>query len=145
MTTKRNLSFLAAHNGLRGFLSTMIMLFHIFLYSDVGGNGFALQGGLMPMFFVLSGFTLAIIYGHLPITDEACGAGTMTMDDDDQDPQPITINISAEASAPAEAPLPSPASQHQKQHEDDVANKGDRDLRRRRLKNKTTAAGRGAP
>jgi peptidoglycan/LPS O-acetylase OafA/YrhL len=52
---------MAAHNGLRGVLACWVMLFHCVLYSDYPLD---LQGSsLMPFFFLLSGFTLAVVYG----------------------------------------------------------------------------------
>lgn len=50
-----------AHTGMRGLLAIWIVIFHCLLYS-VGWN---LQGSaLMPLFFLLSGYSLAIGYGR---------------------------------------------------------------------------------
>jgi peptidoglycan/LPS O-acetylase OafA/YrhL len=49
-----------AHTGMRGLLAFYIMLFHTLSYS-VGWN---LHGSaLMPVFFLLAGYSLAIVYG----------------------------------------------------------------------------------
>jgi peptidoglycan/LPS O-acetylase OafA/YrhL len=59
-----------AHNGLRGVLALWIMLFHCVFYSklheliDVDRPRINLMGSaLMPSFFVLSGFSLAVCHG----------------------------------------------------------------------------------
>jgi len=56
-----------AHTGIRGLLAFYIMLFHALLFS-VGWN---LHGSaLMPVFFLLAGYSLAIVYGkQLPRFD----------------------------------------------------------------------------
>jgi hypothetical protein len=47
-----------SHVGLRGVAALWVMLFHSFLYSDISID---LQGStLMPLFFVLSGFSLML-------------------------------------------------------------------------------------
>lgn len=49
-----------AHIGLRGLLAFYIMLFHAMAYSA----GWNLHGSaLMPLFFLLAGYSLAIVYG----------------------------------------------------------------------------------
>ena len=49
-----------AHSGLRGLLALYIMLFHTMAYSA----GWNLHGSaLMPIFFLLAGYSLAIVYG----------------------------------------------------------------------------------
>ncbi|MGD8931971.1 MAG: acyltransferase, partial [Chromatiales bacterium] len=49
-----------AHSGIRGLLAFYIMLFHALLFS----SGWNLQGSaLMPVFFLLAGYSLAIVYG----------------------------------------------------------------------------------
>ena len=49
-----------AHTGIRGLLAFYIMLFHALFYS----TGWNLQGSaLMPLFFLLAGYSLAIVYG----------------------------------------------------------------------------------
>ena len=49
-----------AHTGLRGLLALYIMLFHAMAYSA----GWNLHGSaLMPVFFLLAGYSLAIVYG----------------------------------------------------------------------------------
>lgn len=54
---------LESHVGLRGFLAVWVAAFHCLLYSDVAGGGITLQAsGIMPAFFTLSGFTLAVVY-----------------------------------------------------------------------------------
>eukprot|EP00941_MAST-03F_sp_MAST-3F-sp1_P005264 g5264.t1 len=51
---------MTALNGLRGFLSLYIVLFHCLIYSI----GWDIQGsGQMSFFFLLSGFSLAVVYG----------------------------------------------------------------------------------
>jgi len=48
------------HNGLRGIASLWIMFFHIFVYTN---SRIDIQGStLMPLFFALSGFSMAIGY-----------------------------------------------------------------------------------
>ncbi len=48
------------HNGLRGVLSLLIVIFHCFFNME---NKLDLQGpSLMPMFYMLSGFSLTIGY-----------------------------------------------------------------------------------
>lgn len=54
---------LEAHEGLRGAAACWVMLFHCFLRST---DPIDFQGSsLMPLFFLLSGFTLAIVYRDL--------------------------------------------------------------------------------
>jgi len=49
-----------AHTGMRGLLAFYIMLFHALFYS----TGWNLHGSaLMPVFFLLAGYSLAIVYG----------------------------------------------------------------------------------
>jgi peptidoglycan/LPS O-acetylase OafA/YrhL len=49
-----------AHTGIRGLLAFYIMLFHAVLFS----SGWNLHGSaLMPVFFLLAGYSLAIVYG----------------------------------------------------------------------------------
>lgn len=49
------------HTGLRGILAVWVALFHCVLYSKLEYN---LQGSsLMPFFFILSGFSLSVVYG----------------------------------------------------------------------------------
>ena len=49
-----------AHNGMRGLLAFYIMLFHALAFS----TGWDLHGSaLMPVFFLLAGYSLAIVYG----------------------------------------------------------------------------------
>ncbi len=49
-----------AHTGMRGLLAFYIMLFHALSFS----TGWDLQGSaLMPVFFLLAGYSLAIVYG----------------------------------------------------------------------------------
>lgn len=51
---------MVAHTGMRGLLVLWIVIFHSLFYS-VGWN---LHGSaLMPLFFLLSGYSLAIVYG----------------------------------------------------------------------------------
>jgi peptidoglycan/LPS O-acetylase OafA/YrhL len=50
-----------AHTGIRGLLAFYIMLFHTLAFS----TGWNLHGSvLMPVFFLLSGDSLAIAYGN---------------------------------------------------------------------------------
>jgi peptidoglycan/LPS O-acetylase OafA/YrhL len=57
-----------AHTGMRGLLAFYIMLFHSLLFS-VGWN---LHGSaLMPVFFLLAGYSLAIVYGKQPQRQES--------------------------------------------------------------------------
>jgi peptidoglycan/LPS O-acetylase OafA/YrhL len=52
-----------AHTGMRGLLAVYTMLFHASLFSA----GWNLHGSaLMPAFFLLAGYSLAIIYGKQP-------------------------------------------------------------------------------
>ena len=54
---------LEAHEGLRGAAACWVMLFHCFLRST---DPIDFQGSsLMPLFFLLSGFTLSVVYGDL--------------------------------------------------------------------------------
>jgi peptidoglycan/LPS O-acetylase OafA/YrhL len=47
---------LSSHNGLRGFAAVWVMVFHTLIFSK---RPIDLQGSsLMPLFFMLSGFTL---------------------------------------------------------------------------------------
>jgi peptidoglycan/LPS O-acetylase OafA/YrhL len=56
---------LRAHNGLRGFLALWVALFHAALYSSAAGKGLTFQASaVMPAFFLLSGFTVAVVYGR---------------------------------------------------------------------------------
>ncbi len=49
-----------AHSGIRGLLAIYIVLFHAVAYS----TGWNLHGSaLMPVFFLLAGYSLAIVYG----------------------------------------------------------------------------------
>ena len=49
-----------AHNGMRGLLAFYVMLFHALAFSI----GWDLHGSaLMPVFFLLAGYSLAIVYG----------------------------------------------------------------------------------
>jgi peptidoglycan/LPS O-acetylase OafA/YrhL len=49
-----------AHTGMRGLLAFYIMLFHALFYA----TGWNLHGSaLMPVFFLLAGYSLAIVYG----------------------------------------------------------------------------------
>jgi hypothetical protein len=49
-----------AHSGIRGLVAFYIMLFHALAFSA----GWNLHGSaLMPVFFLLSGYSLAIVYG----------------------------------------------------------------------------------
>lgn len=58
--TTRAPGLVAAHTGMRGLLALWIVIFHSLFYS-VGWN---LHGSaLMPLFFLLSGYSLAIGYG----------------------------------------------------------------------------------
>ena len=56
-----------AHTGIRGLLAFYIMLFHAVMFS----TGWNLHGSaLMPVFFLLAGYSLAIVYGtQLPKFD----------------------------------------------------------------------------
>ena len=55
-----------AHNGMRGLLAFYIMLFHALAFS----TGWDLHGSaLMPVFFLLAGYSLAIVYGKRPRFD----------------------------------------------------------------------------
>lgn len=59
-TTTTGPGLVTAHTGMRGLLALWIVIFHSLFYS-VGWN---LQGSaLMPLFFLLSGYSLAIGYG----------------------------------------------------------------------------------
>ncbi len=50
-----------AHTGIRGLLAFYIMLFHTLMYC----TGWNLHGSaLMPVFFILAGYSLAIVYGN---------------------------------------------------------------------------------
>lgn len=51
-----------SHNGLRGAASIWIALFHAIQFSEIGMdfNG----SSIMPLFFMLSGFSLTVAYGH---------------------------------------------------------------------------------
>lgn len=52
---------LDAHNGLRGVAAVWVCVFHCLLYSQLEVDW---QGSsLMPLFFMLSGFSLAVVYG----------------------------------------------------------------------------------
>jgi hypothetical protein len=64
---------LAAHQGLRGLLSLYVMIYHYFWYSTLQWE---LHGSaLMPPFFVLSGFSLAVGYGSKPLAPGSACCG----------------------------------------------------------------------
>jgi hypothetical protein len=71
---------LSALNGLRGLVAVHIMTHHALLFSDLRIN---IQGSVsMPIFFLLSGFTLAVVYrkahfGWRPVSDR-CPACKLT-------------------------------------------------------------------
>ncbi len=49
-----------AHNGLRGISAVWVMVFHCFFFSH---RPWDLQGSsIMPLFFMLSGFSMAVAY-----------------------------------------------------------------------------------
>eukprot|EP01038_Epipyxis_sp_PR26KG_P015709 gene15709-21263_t len=50
------------HNGLRGIAAVWIVVFHCIIYSVLGGNWDFQGSTLMPLFFLLSGYSLAIGY-----------------------------------------------------------------------------------
>jgi len=51
-----------AHTGLRGICALYIVVFHTMVkIANLEG------GSLMPLFFLLSGFTLAVVYGSCPV------------------------------------------------------------------------------
>ena len=56
-----------AHEGLRGIAALWIMLFHCFVYSTYPID--FMGSSLMPLFFILSGFTLTICYHKLNPTE----------------------------------------------------------------------------
>jgi len=59
-TTHDAAGLVDAHNGMRGLLSFYIVLFHAVSFS----TGWNLHGSaLMPVFFLLAGYSLAIVYG----------------------------------------------------------------------------------
>lgn len=62
-----------AHNGLRGVAALWVVVYHCLLYSLVNVN--LLGSTLMPLFFSLSGFSLAVVYGRsaLPPPSSCCG------------------------------------------------------------------------
>jgi peptidoglycan/LPS O-acetylase OafA/YrhL len=71
---------LRAHSGLRGFLALWVALFHAALYSSAAGKG---KGGItlqasavMPAFFALSGFTIAVVYGRTQWAQPRCCAAS---------------------------------------------------------------------
>lgn len=52
---------MSSHVGLRGFAAIWVMVFHTLFFSK---HSVDLQGSsLMPLFFLLSGFSLAVAYG----------------------------------------------------------------------------------
>jgi peptidoglycan/LPS O-acetylase OafA/YrhL len=56
---------LRSHNGLRGFLALWVAFFHAALYYSLAGKGLTFQASaIMPAFFILSGFTVAVVYGR---------------------------------------------------------------------------------
>ena len=64
---------LSAHQGLRGLLSLYVMIYHYFWYSTLQWE---LHGSaLMPPFFVLSGFSLAVGYGSKPLAPGSACCG----------------------------------------------------------------------
>jgi len=52
-----------SHNGLRGLCTLWIMLFHCLIYGSYGDYINLMGSTIMPIFFLLSGFSLTIIYG----------------------------------------------------------------------------------
>ena len=59
-TTNGGPGLVKAHTGIRGLLVFYIMLFHALAFS----TGWNLHGSaLMPVFFILAGYSLAIVYG----------------------------------------------------------------------------------
>eukprot|EP00238_Polyblepharides_amylifera_P004091 CAMPEP_0196590754 /NCGR_PEP_ID=MMETSP1081-20130531/67438_1 /TAXON_ID=36882 /ORGANISM="Pyramimonas amylifera, Strain CCMP720" /LENGTH=243 /DNA_ID=CAMNT_0041913943 /DNA_START=40 /DNA_END=768 /DNA_ORIENTATION=- len=70
-----NIVDLKALSGLRGLVAMHILIFHCFIYSEFRFN---LQGSVsMPIFFLLSGFTLAITYRDVKFQD-CCRTHTET-------------------------------------------------------------------
>lgn len=62
-----NLVDMSAHTGLRGAAAVWIMLFHCSIYSTLGIDW---QGSsIMPLFFLLSGFSLTVAYCKQPRVD----------------------------------------------------------------------------
>lgn len=62
-TTDGGPGLVKAHTGIRGLLAFYIMLFHAVAFS----TGWDLHGSaLMPIFFLLAGYSLAIVYGKQP-------------------------------------------------------------------------------
>jgi peptidoglycan/LPS O-acetylase OafA/YrhL len=60
------------HTGLRGVVSVYVVLFHCVLYSTLGWNW---QGSAqMPIFFLLAGYSIAVVYGSKPLAGP-CGRG----------------------------------------------------------------------
>jgi len=60
-TTKKGVD-LKSHTGLRGISAIHIMLFHaLFVHINIQGPS------TLPLFFILSGFVLAVVYGRHPI------------------------------------------------------------------------------
>lgn len=65
-----------SHTGLRGLCALWVMLFHAFLFGSYG-NAINLNGSVaMPIFFILSGFSLGVVYGGSNNDDDG--------DDDDR-------------------------------------------------------------
>jgi peptidoglycan/LPS O-acetylase OafA/YrhL len=61
---------LDSHNGLRGVAAVWVVVFHCLSYCPLGIN--LLGSTLMPLFFVLSGFSLAVVYGAEPLPPPSC-------------------------------------------------------------------------
>jgi peptidoglycan/LPS O-acetylase OafA/YrhL len=60
-TTNSSLGLVKAHIGIRGLLAFYILLFHALAFS----TDWNLQGSaLMPVFYLLAGYSLAIVYGN---------------------------------------------------------------------------------
>ena len=65
MANRRPTVNMESHNGLRGVAAVWVVLFHGIIYSK---HSFDIQGSsLMPLFYMLSGFALAVVYGCRPI------------------------------------------------------------------------------
>lgn len=65
---------LDAHDGLRGIMACWIMVFHCF--REYRGSDIDFQGSsIMPLFFLLTGFTSAIVYNNILPSNEEIASG----------------------------------------------------------------------
>jgi peptidoglycan/LPS O-acetylase OafA/YrhL len=74
----RKMVNLDAHDGLRGIAACWVMVFHCF--RAYRGSDIDFQGSsIMPLFFLLSGFTLSVVYDNIAPTLDEVSSGRLEM------------------------------------------------------------------